>query len=145
MRCTPEQYRLVALERYTQATLLRREEHYALAMYVSGLSAECMVRSFHPSSAVFDDRHDIVRLFNGCASRFSENATRRLQEAINVIHTYWDNSYRFMDTGRMRTYIRKFGRTGIHKKADLLKFRCSELENATGEVVRVGEQIWQSK
>ena len=40
-------YFKAARERMTQATLLRRSRHYALAMYVAGVAAECMLRAYH--------------------------------------------------------------------------------------------------
>jgi hypothetical protein len=42
---TPDGYRLAALERLAEATALRRDGRYVLAMYVAGVAAEWRVGS----------------------------------------------------------------------------------------------------
>jgi hypothetical protein len=116
-------------------------------MYISGLSAECMVRSFHTVGEVFDERHDVIELFKGCAWRFDGAVRRKLHAALNTVHTYWDNAYRFADEQRVRNHLRslKRDRTGMHKNADILKVRCTELENASGEIIQIGEETWRKR
>lgn len=64
MRFTGEEYYRAALERMRQA----REIHnsgasYALAMYVSGLAVECILRAFRwQNDRLFEGRHDLEDL-----------------------------------------------------------------------------------
>jgi hypothetical protein len=75
----PVDYFRAAQERMTQASLLRREEHFALAMYVAGAAVECMFRAYHPTDAEFDEKHDIVQ--SGGPARAS------LVRSIELVHS----------------------------------------------------------
>jgi HEPN domain len=146
MKWTPGDYRLTALQRIGEARRLKELERYALAMYVSGVAAECMLRAFLPADAWFDDRHDLVELFRACAGeRLGEHARERLSGPIQTIHLLWLNSFRFAHDQMVRARARRIGYGPRPKRgADLLKLHCIQLFNACTEVVTVGEQRWRS-
>jgi hypothetical protein len=149
MLCRPEQYFDTALERHTQAQFLRRNGHHSLALYVFGLSVECMLRAFQPAGAVFDERHDIAELLKGSEWKLSDKQRRRLHAAINEVHEVWHNSFRFADEERLRSLLkaRKLDRGihSVHRGADFLKVRCEELDAACSEIIDIGRKAWQRR
>jgi hypothetical protein len=139
-------YRSVALERIGEAWQLKTLERYGLAMYVSGIAAECMLRSFHREGAPFDEKHDIASLFRSCdMERLGEGAMRRLRGPIQAIHLLWLNNFRFADERMLLGHFKKFQLDrGLPRGANPLKVRGVELFDACAEVVTVGEQRWKS-
>lgn len=136
-----------AQERMTQASLLRRAEHFALAMYVAGAAVECMLRAFHPTDSEFDEKHDIALVFKGCDfDRLGDVARKRLRGPVQTVHLLWQNRFRFFSEDRLRSHLRLLGQhhRGVHKGADFLKVRCQELEDASLAVVTPGVQRWRS-
>jgi hypothetical protein len=103
-------YFQAAQERATQATILHRNEQYSLAMYVSGVAAECMLRAFHQADAEFDERHDITQLFKNCDfERLGDAAHRRLHGPVNTVRMLWQNRYRFFSEQRLRSRVKALG------------------------------------
>lgn len=146
MKWGPEDYRAIALERIGEAWQLKTLDRYGLAMYVSGVAAECMLRAFHHVDAPFDEKHDIVTLFRSCdAERLGEGATKRLRGPIQTIHLLWLNSFRFAHERMLLGHLKRFQLDrGLPRDANPLKVRCIELFDACTEVVTVGEQRWKS-
>jgi hypothetical protein len=144
---TPDGYRLAALERLAEATALRRDGRYVLAMYVAGVAAECMLRAWHHPDLPFDERHDAVRLFQACdLDRLGDSARRRLRAPVESIHLLWSNAYRYAHEAQVRAHLHEAGLDrGVHRRADRLKVKCSELMDACTEVVVVGEDRWRKK
>lgn len=142
----PVDYFHAAQERMTQSSLLRREEHFALAMYVAGAAVECMLRAYHPTDAEFDEKHDIVQVFKGCDfDKLGDAARKRLRGPVQTVHLLWQNRFRFFCEDRLRAHMRALGQhqRGVHRGADFLKVRCKELEDASLEIVATGVQRWQ--
>ena len=147
MRWTPESYRLAALERIGEANALRRAGRYVLAMCVAGAAAECMLRAWRHADIAFDDRHDVVRLFEACdLDQLSDSAVRRLRGPVQVIHALWMNGYRYAHEEQVRGHLHELGLDrGVYKKADRLKVKCVDLLDACSEVVTVGADRWTKK
>jgi len=141
----PKEYIDAAQERIRDARELRVLHRYASAMYSSGLAAECTIRSFFPPGAEFEARHDIGNLFRACEWQPSETVRRKLESAIQVVHSLWQNNYRFASEEKIRSHLKALhmDRQGIQKGADFLKVRCSELEDASTFVVEAGVRSWQ--
>ena len=107
MKWGPKDYRAVALERIGEAWQLKTLDRHGLAMYVSGVAAECMLRAFHRVDAPFDEKHDIVSLFRSCdTERLGEAATERLRGPIQAIHLLWFNSFRFAHEGMLLGHLK---------------------------------------
>ena len=138
-------YFKAARERMTQATLLRRSRHYALAMYVAGVAAECMLRAYHRAGSNFDERHNIADLFKACdPDKLGDAAKNRLRGPIQTIHLLWQNRYRFFSQDRLRCHLKALGPPRRDaKRGDFLKEKCVDLENACLTVVTIGVQRWQ--
>jgi hypothetical protein len=145
VRVRAEDYRRAAGERVTEAGELRRAQRYTLAMYVSGLAAECMLRAYHRAEAPFDERHDVLELLKDCdLDRLGEAAMTRLRAPVQTVHLLWNNSFRYFDEKGIRAYLKSMrqDRRGVQRGADFLKVRCKELEDACLEIVTVGEDRW---
>jgi hypothetical protein len=143
----PVDYYRAAQERMTQASLLRREEHFALAMFVAGAAVECMLRAYHPTDADFDEKHDIVQVFKGCDfERLGNAARKRLRGPVQTVHLLWQNRFRFFCEDRLRAHMKALGQHQrcVHRGADFLKVRCQELEDACLVGVTTGVQRWRS-
>jgi hypothetical protein len=143
-----QQYFEAAQERSIESTLLHREARYPLAMYVAGVSAECMLRAHHTEGGTFDERHDIVALLKGSAlPNLGHDAQVRLQEAVVLINLHWRNTFRFASEASVRAYFREMkldGRGGdVERGADFLKVRSQELANACFVVIQIGVTKWK--
>jgi hypothetical protein len=146
MRCLPEHYFAAALERYTEAGALRRQARWALAMYVAGLAAECMVRAWIPAGTQFDERHDLYQLLKVTEWPLSAKQRRALHSALEDVRSLWHNSLRFADEGRVRAHLRQLHLDRgpeVAKNADFLKVRCEELERRVTVVVDCGRSAWK--
>jgi hypothetical protein len=141
-----QDYVQAARERMTQASLLRRSEHYALAMYVAGVAAESMLRAYHLSDEEFDEKHDISQLYKRCDfGKLGDEATKRLRGPVETVHLLWQNRFRFFCEDRLRAHIKALGQhqRGVYRGADFLKVRCKDLEDACVSVVTIGVERWQ--
>jgi HEPN domain-containing protein len=59
-------YFTAAKERLKEAHFLHDNGYYTLAMYISGLAVECMLRAFRLlKDSTFDERHDLWLLWKG--------------------------------------------------------------------------------
>jgi hypothetical protein len=141
-----DDYRRAALERIGEANALRRDERFALAMYVAGVAAECMLRAYHHEDRPFDERHDLVLLFGHCdLERLGDSARRRLRGPLQTIHLLWSNTFRFAPESMVRQHLHRAGLDrDVPGDANPLKAKCIELFNACSEVVTVGELRWTS-
>jgi HEPN domain-containing protein len=160
MRFTSEHYYRTALERMEQARLLYNQgRSYALAMYVSGVAAECILRAFKLlRDPEFDERHDLLRLFKasgmisfdpavlrarGLTKQQSETFRGELRSAVNEAYILWANDYRFASEVRLRVHLRRISSArGV--KGDLLKAEALRLYNAAHKFVEIGILLWRA-
>lgn len=145
----PEDYRDAALERLGEALQLLRsaDARYVMSMYAAGVAAECMLRAYHHRDRPFDERHDIVALYEACdperLGEFSDNARRRFRGAIQDIRLLWLNSYRFASESMVRAHLHRMQLDrGLKRDADALKVRASELFEACAWIVSMGKERW---
>jgi hypothetical protein len=156
----PDHYYLAALERLSQArTLYNQGSSYALAMYISGVAVECMLRAFKlMRDPNFDEKHDLTRLFKASgmldvrpevlqAKGFSEEEVeaylRDLLAAITDISDLWANDYRFASEERLRAHL-KFRKLYRGMKGDILKVNAQSLLNSAEDFVTKGVFQWRS-
>lgn len=144
MRWLPNEYRLTALERIQDALSARRRERFGVGIYLAGVAAECMLRAYHDEDRPFDERHDVVLLFQGCdLERLGDDARRRLRGPIQTIQMIWRNDFRFAHEEMIRLHLH---RTGLDRQvprgSNPVKAKCVELYNACYEVVSLGALRW---
>jgi len=157
-----EDYFQVALQRMGQAWDLYGEAEggsHALAMYVSGVAVECLLRAFkRRRDATFDEKHDLRRLFkaSGMLDFFPETLVargisaeqaivsfREFQADLNDIYDLWSNDYRYASETRLRSHLKSQGLTrGI--KGDVLKAKALALLTASQRFMDKGVLQWKA-
>ncbi len=139
-------YFTAARERIQEANFLHTNGYYTLAMYVSGLAVECMLRAFRLlKDSTFDERHDLWLLWKSTelANVHSKFYRAKIQAMLSVVVKLWSNDYRFRSKTELRAYLKKLGRNrGI--KGDFLKFNSEEIFRAAAEIIRLGAGLWIS-
>jgi hypothetical protein len=158
MKFSAIEYYRAALERMAQARHAHRTGgSYALAMYLSGLAVECLLRAFRWSEdARFEGRHDLTDLLKqsqfltldeaNLASRgFDANqiaeASQSIRAAMSEVVALWHNSLRFASEASLRAYLRRIDRlAGI--RGDALKKNSLDLLNAAQTVIDRGIRLW---
>jgi hypothetical protein len=156
----PEYYYKASLERIRQAWQLYREEaSYALAMYVAGVSVECMLRAFKMrKDPSHDEKHDLRRLFRASGmlqvepevlisrglSQDEANAYfREIQAALNEIHSLWANDYRYVSEDRLRAHL-KYSKLDRGLRGDFLKANARKPLNSAQTFADKGVIQWIS-
>jgi hypothetical protein len=128
-----------------EARFLHESRYYTLAMYVSGLAVECMLRAFRLlRDPTFDERHDLWRLWKSTelANVRGEFYHEKVQSAMGTTMSLWRNDYRFRSEAALRAYLKKAGSDrGI--KGDFLKFNSKTLYEAAEEIVQFGVNRWK--
>jgi hypothetical protein len=144
VRWSPNEYRLTALERLHDADAARRAERFGVGMYLSGVAAECMLRAYHHDDRPFDERHDIVQLFQACdLERLGDDARRLLRGPILTIQMLWRNDLRFAHEEMIRLHLHRTRLDrNVHREANPVKVKTVELYNACYQVVSLGESRW---
>src|SRR5687768_9796258 len=87
MQFVADHYFRAALERIEDARRLYESERYGLSLYISGVSAECLLRAFHwRRDPVFDARHDLLRLYrdSGVGPAHELRLTQRGVDAMAI-------------------------------------------------------------
>src|SRR5439155_25154332 len=120
----PEHYYRAALERIRQAEYLYREgSSYALAMYVSGLAVESMLRASRArQSSELDSRHDVLLLFaesgmlrvgeerlasaDWSAGEIAKHV-KILRRAVHDVFILWHNNYRWASEERLLAHLKR--------------------------------------
>jgi hypothetical protein len=162
MKLNPEHYFRAALERVEQSRRLYYDgASYALAMYVSGVAVECLLRAFKlKRDPTFDERHDLQLLFKASGmlevdtaalgrKGFSEDEIdgyqRELQIAVNEICILWANDYRYVSENRLRSHLK--GKVDLRKgvKGDVLKANALRLMRAAQRFIDRGVLLWSEK
>jgi len=67
-----------------------------------------------------------------------------MRVAVQTVRLLWQNRYRFFSEERLRAHLRAIGQQsrGVHRGADFLKVRCTELEDACLTIVNVEVEKW---
>jgi len=157
----PEHYYNVSLERMRQAWNLYDDpdhESYALAMYVAGVSVECMLRAFKIfKDPTFDEKHVLLRLFKasgmlefdpeklkdcGYSNMEVERYFRELQSAAMEVNRSWSNDLRFASEERLRVHL-KTQQLDRKIKGDFLKKRTLGLLEGSRAIIDKGVLQWR--
>jgi hypothetical protein len=156
-----EDYFQAGLQRMSQAWNLYNEVEggsYALAMYVSGVAVECLLRAFkRRRDTTFDEKHDLRRLFKasgmleflpetlvirGMSEEQADIAFRQLHADLNDVYELWSNDYRYASETRLRSHLKSREPTrGI--KGDILKARTLALLTASQRFMDKGVLQWK--
>ena len=161
MKFTAEEYYRAAVERMRQArTIHNSGENYALAMYVSGLAVECILRAFRwRKDRSFEGRHDLEDLLKsselltisdersvkrGTSDDDKRESSKELRAAVSEVVALWHNNLRFASETSLRAFLRAKGRLhGV--KGDVLKKNSADLLNSAQVIIDRGVVLWLSK
>jgi hypothetical protein len=159
MEFPPEHYFQTATQRMRQAQHLYNEgSSFALAIYVGGVAAECILRAFKGRrDPTFDEKHHLLRLFaasgmlcvdpeklraKGWTDDQIEAHLGTLRVAVNEMFRLWSNNYRFASEERLRSHLKQI--TGYRKiKGDYLKEQARQFLNATQTFFDKGVILWR--
>lgn len=142
----PRDYYEAAWQRFEEAQHLAKTGRFGLALTLSGVAAECMLRAFIPPERPFDARHDLVLLLRDSTidAGAGEKARRELGAALQVLRSIWRTSYRYRTDARQNTLVKRLpayrrlrgdGRPLVQSAADAIA--------AAAVVIRKGESAWQ--
>lgn len=106
MRIEPETYRVAAAEHVVLAEKLYEQGKYVYALYVAGVSVECVLRA-HMKSAEFDSRHDLPALLreSRLLERLPVRHVDRIADALVVLWARWRNTHRYFSAERMKRFL----------------------------------------
>ena len=138
-------YRAGALERIEDARLLLRSGRLALAMYVSRLAVEGMLRALiWLRDKRLDERHDLRRL----AARVRELGLLRgprdddFVAQVQGVARRWQNNFRFMGDVQVERCLAGIG-VAPGSPGSSLKRICPQHLNDCNEILRRCEVLWQ--
>lgn len=142
---TAETYYRAAIERTEDAHLLHTQMHYSLAMYVSGLAVECMLRAFRLlTDTSFEERHDLWRLWKktALADIYIEPAYSQIYQNLITVTTLWKNDLRFHSQSELKSFLKSASQDrGV--KGDALKYLGKKLYESAIELIRIGGKRWR--
>ena len=141
-----EDYFQAALERNTEALQFHRAGRYVLAMYVAGLSVECILRAFkYRKTETFDERHDLMQLLraSGITELGDDRFRVKIHGAVTLVVLLWRNNYRFCPQSKLRKFV---GRIEPRRriKGDILKYYSKMLYDASNDIITRGAQKWRA-
>jgi|SRR5579862_836454 len=137
-----ESYYEAAREHIKAAEFLYKTQRYALCIYVSGLSAECIFRAFKAKDTnEFDERHDLKKLYE--SSKFAElTVPVQVEGALSVLSERWKNAHRFRSAKAMARYFKK-AKLDRGIKGDFLKENSRRVYRAALDIVNAGVAQWK--
>lgn len=141
-------YRDAAREHIGTARQLHEEiKSYPVAIYISGLATECMLRAYKRLiTDELDEKHDLPKLFRN--SKIIEYLPSVHQvdygEYLGVVVTNWNNLHRYRSDALMRSWFKKH-RLDRGIKGDFLKEISRKIFDASFEMVTLGEKKWPIK
>ncbi len=145
------------MERVLQARAVHDAgRSYALAMYLSGLAVECLLRAFRwDKDRSFEGRHDLRELLRASGLvtidaryRAGRPAAARepmegsvLTAAMSEVALLWHNNLRFASESSAQAFLKRIGRDrGV--RGDPLKKNSSDLLTAAKTVIDRGTLLW---
>ena len=161
MKFTGDEYYRSAVDRMRQARGLHDSDtSYALAMYVSGLAVECMLRAFRwRKDRSFEGRHDLEDLLksselltinekrsrnNDISEDEKRRSSRALRASMSEVVALWHNNLRYAPESSVRAFLRSKGR--LHgTKGNAVKKNSADLLSAAQMVIDRGVVLWISK
>lgn len=141
-RIYPHRYLEAATIRIDDAQVLYDQHRFALALYVAGVSAECVLRAYRTlDEAQFDERHDLRLLWEGCSRRRFDRHRPEMDTAIEQIRKRWDNDWRYSSADLILTRFRKqYLHQGI--SGDPVKAHAKTCISAAHTILRIGSDKW---
>ena len=145
MRIDPEHYREASAFRIESARQMHCHARYSDAIYLAGVSTECLLRAFITRRTIaFDARHDLQELFKqaGLQDLIPFKHRRNAGALLGTIWARWKNSYRYITDDRLRSEFKRLKHDrGI--RGDFLKENSRCVINCVYELRTIGELQWR--
>lgn len=147
MKFTPDHYLDASREQIDAARRLHNSRHYPAAVYLAGVSVECLLLAYRTrENRAFESRHDLRDLFKESGmAEFIRRKDRKYATAIlGEIWSRWKNNYRFASHTRL---ISEFKRLQLDRgiKGDAVKWNASVIIEKSFEIINLGARRWNSK
>lgn len=147
MHFRAEHYLDTARERVFSAVRLYEISRYSVAIYLSGVAVECLLRAYIlRETKEFESRHDLTDLMrkSSIADFIPPQQTREFGVYLTTVWRRWKNNYRYASISRLSSEFRDIGLfSGI--KGDPLKENARVTILATEKIISAGVLAWNSK
>lgn len=144
MRIDPEHYMEASAFRIESARQMHNQARYSAAIYLAGVSVECLLRAFITRRTLeFDARHDLQELFKQAdlEDLIPHKHRREVGARLGTIWARWKNNYRYIADDRLRSEFKRLKHDrGI--RGDFLKENSRCVVNCVYELRTIGEKQW---
>lgn len=135
-----------SLERMDEAELLLAECRWASAVYLAGLSVECLLQAIALRDRATDDvRHDLRRWLARCPAVLQATIQEKTASEWSTLNVLWSNKIRYMSESGLLGHLRRLRLDrGLKGGRDsMLRKRSAELVEAARAVHGKGLVVWQ--
>ncbi len=141
-----EAYMKAGVEHLSTLDELYERRHYVIALYLSGLAVECLLRAYRMRiDAAFDARHNLYAMSksSGFQNVVPIEYAARYADVLATVASRWSNSLRYKPEGALKRFFKQAGLDrGI--KGDFIKENVRRAINASIELVSLGQTRWKS-
>lgn len=129
-----------------------------MALYVAGVSVECLLRAFKGlRNESFDEKHDLRKLLQASrllhfqGEEFSPPSIsadelhqyqKEMQAAVSTVFFHWANDFRYATEDRLRAHLKKEALFRHGLKGDILKAVCRKVLDAAEKFMARGSLLW---
>jgi len=142
MRIDPKHYLDASFNRIDSARKLHMQGRYSDAIYLAGVSVECLLRAFITHK--FDKRHDLQDLFkeSSLEALIPDKRRREVGSWLGIIWARWKNNYRYVSDDRLQAEFKRLKHDrGI--SGNFLKENSRLVINCAYKLRILGEQQWR--
>ena len=134
-------------ERARSLLALYDSRQYVLAMYVAGLSAECLFRAFRERARLpLRTDHNLAELSEEAGFPGTAPISQRevCKAAIGRLIAGWENKHRFRSGVAMRRWL-KSKKLDRKIKGDPVKENARRMIESALELFGIGEELWTKR
>lgn len=136
-------------ERIEAAEDMRKSNYWAISMYLSGLSVECILQAHAMrAGSAHDAHHDLDAWLSRCSIRLQDTIRDLAGESWGRVRIIWTNKIRYMSEAGLLGYLRRKGSYvygGIRGGGDsIIKVNAERLQRAAETVHGKGAILWNS-
>ncbi|HEX4124060.1 MAG TPA: hypothetical protein VHY37_04975 [Tepidisphaeraceae bacterium] len=119
--------------------------YFVLAIYVSGVAVEAMLRAYRMKiDPRFESRHDLSRLAEEAKfeKRVPWEKMSQFSSDMSTLSLRWSNAHRYRSS---QALLRRLKKSGLCRgiRGDALKENARKCVNASVSLVTLGELLWK--
>lgn len=141
----PEEYLAAATDHASALGILFDRGHFAIAIYLAGLAAECVFRAFRQKRGLpFTQDHKLSNLANeaGFPELVHEDHRIDYDAATSQLVGAWQNSHRFRSNEVMRRFLKKHN-LDRRIRGDYLRENARRITSSAILLVSLGVKQWK--